>query len=57
MVLVALVVALVAGVIFFALQARGEHPMVPLGLFRPAPQRPQSRSGSHSWWASTAWCS
>lgn len=34
-VLVALGVAVVTGIVFFALQARGEHPMVPLGLFRP----------------------
>ncbi|MCB1054659.1 MAG: MFS transporter [Acidobacteria bacterium] len=34
-VLVPLAVALVAGAVFFVLQARGEQPMVPLGLFRP----------------------
>lgn len=36
-VLAALGVALVAGLTFFVLQARGAHPMVPLDLFRPRP--------------------
>jgi MFS transporter, DHA2 family, methylenomycin A resistance protein len=34
-VLVSLATAVMAGGVFFVLQARGEHPMVPLGLFRP----------------------
>jgi DHA2 family methylenomycin A resistance protein-like MFS transporter len=33
-VLVSLAIAVVAGIVFFVLQARGEHPMVPLELFR-----------------------
>ena len=36
-VLVSLLISAIAGTLFFALQAKGTHPMVPLGLFRTYP--------------------
>jgi len=53
----ALILAVVALVTFLVAQARGEHPMVPLELFRSRPVAVRYPSASRSPSASRAWCS